>query len=265
MSTFKGRTALITGASKGLGAAFARALARQGADLVLVARSAGALEKLAARLSGEFGVKCFVLPADLAAPDAATRIEQELDRLGVTVDLLVNNAGLGLSGRFLSHDVTAEQASVQVNVQSLIGLSHVLGAKMVERGHGGIINVASNAAFQSLPLMAVYAATKAFVLSFSEALRHELAGHGVRVMASCPGPTATNFFEGTTTTMKAAQFDTADMVAARSLQAFEKGKAVAYPGRFSVRAATWVPRFLPRGLMVRLAGSATEGMGLAAA
>jgi short-subunit dehydrogenase len=264
MFTFKGRTALVTGASKGLGAAFARALAQRGANLVLVARSTGALETLADQLSSEFGISCVALSADLGAPEAAARIAQELDRRGLTIDLLVNNAGLGLSGRFLSHDITAEQASVRVNVQSLIGLSHILGSKMVERGGGGIINVASNAAFQSLPLMAVYAATKAFVLSFSEALRHELSALGVQVMASCPGPTATNFFETTTTTMRPAKFDTADIVATRSLQAFEKGKAVAYPGRFSVRAATWVPRFLPRGLMVRLAGSNTKAMGLAA-
>ena len=207
MSKYKGRTALVTGASKGLGAAFAEALARRGSDLILVARSAGALEVLAHRLTAQFGVTCTVMTSDLRAPDAAAKLVSGLDERGISVDLLVNNAGLGLSGPFLSHDIAAEQASVQVNILALIGLSHLVGAKMSERGTGGIINIASNAAFQSLPFMAVYAASKAFVLSFTEALRYELAGDGVPVMVACPGPTATHFFDGVRTTMKASNFD----------------------------------------------------------
>ena len=133
---------------------------------------------------------------------------------------------------------------------------------MAARGRGGIINIASNSAFQPLPYMATYAASKAFVLHFGEALQHELSPKGVRVMTACPGPTATSFFEGTPTTMSDRSFDTAEMVVRSILRAFDQGKAVAYPGRASVRIATWLPRLLPRSLIVRLAAMATEKMGL---
>jgi short-subunit dehydrogenase len=178
------------------------------------------------------------------------------------VDLLINNAGLGLSGHFLDHDHSKELASIQVNVQALVGLSHRFGKVMATRGRGGIINIASNSAFQPLPYMATYAASKAFVLHFGEALQHELSPAGVRVTTACPGPTTTSFFEGTPTTMSDRSFDTAEMVVRSILRAFDQGKAVAYPGRASVRIATWLPRLLPRRLIVRLAAMATEKMGL---
>ena len=136
---------------------------------------------------------------------------------------------------------------------------------MSARGRGGIINIASNSAFQPLPYMATYAASKAFVLQFGEALQHELSPRGVRVMTACPGPTATSFFEGTPTTMSDRSFDTPEMVVRSILRAFDQGKAVAYPGRPSVRFATWLPRLLPRSLIVRLAAMATGKMGLAKA
>jgi short-subunit dehydrogenase len=263
MFAYKGSTALITGASKGLGAAFAKELAGRGMDLVLVARSIDALQDIAVSLRAEYGVKCVVLQSDLAAVDAVERIVAELARLDVKVDLLVNNAGLGLTGDFLSHDLTEELAGIQVNVQALVGLSHALGAKMVSRGSGGIINLASNAAFQPLPYMATYAAAKAFVLHFSEALSFELKGRGVQVMAVCPGPTATSFFDGVSTAMKDSTFDSAELVVRRSLRSFDREKSVAYPGRFSVRVATGLPRLLPRSVVVSAAASASGKMGLA--
>jgi uncharacterized protein len=131
---------------------------------------------LADSLGAQYGVSCVVLQADLAASDAVKQIVTELERPDLKTDLLINNAGLGLTGDFLSHDLAEELASIQVNVQALVGLSHALGAKMVSRGTGGIINLASNAAFQPLPHMATYAASKAFVLHFSEALKFELKG-----------------------------------------------------------------------------------------
>jgi short-subunit dehydrogenase len=262
MFVYKGATALITGASKGLGTAFATALAARGANVVLVARSTEKLATLAQSLASRYGVACIALSIDLTAPHAAQRVEQELDARGLAVDLLVNNAGLGHSGAFLSHDIQAEQTSIQLNVQALVGLSHALGSRMARAKRGGIINIASNASFQPLPYMAVYAATKAFVLSFSEAIRHELAGDGVQVTAACPGPTATSFFEGTQTRMKDKDFDAAESVVERTLTAFDKGKSVSYPGRFSVRVATLLPRFFPRNMVVRIAGAATRGMGL---
>jgi len=262
MFVYKGRTALITGASKGLGTAFAKALAARGANVVLVARSTEKLDGLAQSLASQYDVQCIALSIDLTAPNAAQLVERELDARGLVVDLLVNNAGLGHSGAFLSHDVLAEQASIQLNIQALVGLAHVLGSRMAAAKRGGIINIASNASFQPVPYMAVYAATKAFVLSFSEALRYELANDGVQVMASCPGPTATSFFEGTKTGMKGKDFDTAESVVERTLVAFDKGKAVTYPGRFSVRVATMLPRFFPRKTVVQLSGAATRGMGI---
>jgi len=262
MFTYEGSRALITGASKGLGTTFAEELARRGADLVLIARSKDALQAVAARLTAQYGVKCYVIAADLADPKTIDDIHAELTERGLPVDLLINNAGLGLSGGFLDHDHAKEQASIQVNVQALVGLSHRFGKAMAARGRGGIINIASNSAFQPLPYMATYAASKAFVLHFGEALQHELSHTGVRVMTACPGPTATSFFEGTPTTMSDRSFDTPEMVVREILRAFDQGKAVAYPGRPSVRFATWLPRLLPRSLVVRLAAMATGKMGL---
>src|SRR5580700_4350195 len=159
MFAYRDSTAMITGASKGLGAAFAKELAGRGMNLVLVARSIDTLQDLADSLGAQYGVRCVVLQADLATSDAVKRI---------------------VTGDFLSHDLAKELASIQLNVQALVGLSHALGAKMVSRGTGGIINLASNSAFQPLPHMATYAAAKAFVLHFSEALKFELKGRGVQ-------------------------------------------------------------------------------------
>src|SRR5712671_5585947 len=217
MFNYRGSTALVTGASKGIGQAFAEHLAARGMNLVLVARSLDALERLAKRLSDKYGGKYVALKADLADPDITNWIATELERRGIQVDLLVNNAGLGLSGSFLSHEPKQKQAEIQVNVQSLVSLTYVFGRGMKDRRKGGIINIASNASFQPLPAMATYAATKAFVLHFSEALNYELAGHGVHVMAVCPGPTATSFFDGTTTKLSSKDLDTSESVVQKSL------------------------------------------------
>jgi short-subunit dehydrogenase len=162
---------------------------------------------------------------------------------GFAVDSFI--APRALIGDFLSHDRAAELASIQVNVQALVGLSHALGAKMVSQGMGGIINLASNAAFQPLPYMATYAAAKAFVLHFSEALKIELKRRNVQVMAVCPGPTETSSSERVSTKMKGVAFDRAEMVVGRTLRSFDQKKSVAYPGPFSVRVATWLHRLLP--------------------
>jgi uncharacterized protein len=262
MFVYRGSTALITGASKGLGKVFAETLAARGMNLVLVARSGDALRALAESLVATYGVECVPLNADLARPDAAIQIGEELEHRGIQVDLLVNNAGLGLTGSFLSHDLTKEQSEIQVNVQAVVALSHLFGSGMAKRGRGGIINLASNASFQPLPYMTTYAATKAFVLSFSEALQYELAGTGVHVMAACPGPTATSFFDGVSTDVSPKDMDSSESVVQKTLKAFDRRKAVAYPGRTSVRAATWLPRLLPRALVVRIAAMASGKMGL---
>ncbi len=262
MFVYRGSTALVTGASKGLGEVFADALAARAMNLVLVARSVAALRGLADRLTAKYDVQCVALNADLADSDAVSQIEAELERQGIEIDLLINNAGLGLTGSFLSHEITKEQSAIQVNVQALVALTHQFGGGMAIRGRGGIINLSSNSAFQPLPHMATYAAAKAFVLHFSEALQYELKDRGVRVMAACPGPTATSFFDGTATALSARDMDSSEVVVREILRAFDRGKAVAYPGRLSVRAATWLPRLLPRSLIVRIAAMATEKMGL---
>jgi short-subunit dehydrogenase len=262
MFVYSGSTALVTGASKGLGEVFADALAARAMNLVLVARSVAALQGLAERLTAKYDVRCVALNADLADPNDVSQIGPELERRGIQIDLLINNAGLGLTGSFLAHDITKEQAAIQVNVQALVALTHQFGRSMAIRGRGGIINLSSNSAFQPLPHMATYAAAKAFVLYFSEAVQHELKDRGVRVMAACPGPTATSFFDGTETALSAKDMDSSEMVIREILRAFDRGNAVAYPGRLSVRAATWLPRLLPRSLIVRIAAMATEKMGL---
>jgi short-subunit dehydrogenase len=262
MIVYRGSTALVTGASKGLGEAFAEALSARGLNLVLVARSVEALRTLAKRLTATYGVQCLPFKADLSDPSAANQIGEELERQGIRIDLLINNAGLGLTGDFLSHDIGEEQAAIQVNVQALVALTHLFGSAMAIRGDGGIINIASNSAFQPLPHMATYAAAKAFVLHFSEALQHELKIRGVRVMAACPGPTAISFFDGTSTALSEKDMDSSEAVVQKILEAFDRGKAVAYPGRMIVRAATWLPRLLPRTLITRLAATATTNMGL---
>jgi short-subunit dehydrogenase len=261
MFNYQGSTALVTGASKGIGEVFAEHLATRGMNLVLVARSLDALEGLAKRLSDQYGVQCVALNAD-ADPDATNRIAAELERRGIQVDLLVNNAGLGLSGSFLSHEPKQEQTGIQVNVQALVSVTHLFGKGMKERRKGGIINIASNASFQPLPAMATYAATKAFVLHFSEALSYELASDGIHVMAACPGPTATNFFAGTTTNLSAKDMDSSESVVKKTLDAFDRGKSVAYPTRMSVRLGMMLPRFLPRSLVTKIAAMATRDMGL---
>jgi len=260
--TYRGSYALVTGASKGLGKVFAEVLASRGMNVALVARSNDVLTAYAKSLSEKYGIRAVAIGADLASPRAPFDIQIELARQHIEIDLLINNAGFGLGGSFLSPALKQEETQIQVNVQALIALTHIFGRSMAARGRGGIINLASNSSFQPLPYMAGYAATKAFVLYFSEAIQHELAAKGVHVMAACPGPTATSFFDGTSTNMSSRDFDSSLSVVEKTLASFDRGKSVAYPGRASVRVATWLSRFLPRSLVVRIAALATGKMGL---
>ncbi|GEB50995.1 SDR family NAD(P)-dependent oxidoreductase [Streptomyces cacaoi] len=261
MGVWSGITALVTGASKGIGEAYARELARRGAHLVLVARSGEALERIAEEIRAEHGVEVDTLALDLSADDGVPRLVAELDRRGHAVDLLINNAGAGAVGPFLDSAVERHVASVELNVVALMRLSHVLGGRMAARGSGGIVNIASTAAFQPMPYQATYAASKAFVLSFTEAFAAELRGSGVRVMAAHPGATATGFFDDTTVTMNPALADPPARVAARTLDAYAKGAVNAYPGRPLMRVTTWTARFLPRSAVTRLAGRLNKALG----
>ena len=186
-------TVLVTGASSGIGLELARCFAADGCRLVLVARKGNALEALATDLRKAHKIQAQVITADLAHPEAPTRLLAHLQSAGLKVDVLVNNAAFGAQGKFVELPLGRQLEMLQVNITSLTHLTGLLLPGMVERRRGGILNVASTAAFQPGPGMAVYYATKAYVLSFSEALAEELAGTGVTVTAVCPGPTATNF------------------------------------------------------------------------
>jgi short-subunit dehydrogenase len=192
MPTHRG-TALVTGASLGIGRELARVFAENGHPLVLSARSEDKLRELARELETRHGVRVDVVPADLGDPATPKRLFDEVAEKNLRIDYLVNNAGFGTTGPFLETDLGREMEMVRLNVAALTELSHRFGRGMAERRSGGILNIASTAAFQPGPNMAVYYATKAYVLSFSEALAEELRASGVRVAAYCPGPVDTEF------------------------------------------------------------------------
>lgn len=260
---YRGTTTLVTGATRGIGTAYATELARRGSDLVLVARSATALDELATRLGTAHDVAVTTTAADLTDRDQVAALVRDLD--GTPIDLLVNNAGMGPAGPFLERPLAPNQTAVDLNVSALMTLTYALGGPMVERGRGGIINVASTAAFQPMPYQASYAATKAFVLSFTEAVAEELRGTGVHVMAAHPGGTDTAFFDGTTHSMDPRLVDSPADVARRTLDDFARGRSASYPGRRLNRIGSWAHRFLPRTTTARLTGRVNRTLGLDAA
>jgi|GEM_PF-195452 len=188
------KTALITGASTGIGATFAEVLAKRGYALILVARSRDKLDALAARLSAETGCKAVVIATDLVLPNSGAALAQKVASLQLNVDLLVNNAGFGSAGAFARQSPERDAQMIALNCATVVDLAHAFLPAMLERGSGGILNVASVGAFQPLPYMTIYGATKAFVLSFTEGLWAEMRGTGVKVSALCPGPVDTPFF-----------------------------------------------------------------------
>lgn len=185
--------ALVTGASSGIGAAFARALRARGEKTVLVARRADRLGELVRELGGEEWAIAW--PADLAVEGAAGRLRDGVAARGIGVDVLVNNAGRGHTAPFAEQRPEVLRAMLELNVRAVVELTRAFLPEMLERGRGRIVNVASNAAFQPVPFLSVYAASKAFVLSFTEGLAEEVRGRGIRVQALCPGPTQTEFFD----------------------------------------------------------------------
>ena len=260
MSSFSGRTALVTGASKGLGEALARELAARGSHLVLVARSADALGRLADELRANHGIRTEAVVADLAAPEGPGEVVAALRERGTEVDLLVNNAGSGAVGPFFGGPFDPNRRSVDLNVTGLMALTHDIGSRMLERGSGGILNIASSAAFQPMPYQASYGATKAFVLSFTEAVAEELRTSDVRVMAAHPGATDTGFFDGTAATMSSKAISP-QRVARRILEDYSRGRSLSFPGRVSDRVLTFLPRLLPRWTTARLAGDYNRRIG----
>lgn len=248
-------TALITGASSGIGAAYARQLAAQGCTLILVARSAERLHEIAAQVKAQHGCRAEVIVADLSEGGAGQVLSEAVHARGLAVDLLINNAGFGTVGAFAQQDAVRERDEIAVNVAAVVDITHAFLPAMLERGYGAVVNVASLAAMQPLPYMSVYAASKAFVLSFSSGLWGEVYQRGVHVMAVCPGPVDTHFFDATGSSglrdsVPQGMMLSADAVVAGSLKALRRKRMVYVPGVGNRAAAFGVP-FIPRKLLAR--------------
>ena len=249
--------ALVTGASSGLGALFAEALAREKRDLLLVARRRDRLEALAQRLRDAHAVAVDVVASDLAAPGAAAALFEEAERRGLTVGALINNAGFGARGSFGALDRAMQAGMIDLNCRALVELCHLALPAMIARGRGAILNVASTAAFQPGPWMAVYYASKAFVLSFSEALHEEVRGKGVHVVALCPGATRTEFADvaGMTDSALFRRFAGGpEDVVRDGLAALRRNQAVKVSGALNAVMAESI-RVTPRAVARRLAGA----------
>ena len=252
------RTAVITGASSGIGHDLAQLFAQDDYDLVLVARSEERLRAIAQALHGRYGINAQVVVADLAKPNAAQEV---FDAIDADVDVLVNNAGYGLGGPFAETDLRKELDMIQVNIVALTQLTKLFLAPMIARKSGRILNVASTAAFQPGPLMAVYYATKAYVLSFSEAIAEELSGSGVTVTALCPGPTETGFAAAAEVS-NARLFNVAKPMASMQVarigyQAMNRGRRVVVAGMKNKLLAQSV-RISPRRVVTKVTRALQE-------
>jgi uncharacterized protein len=242
---------LITGASAGLGAEFARQCAARGEELALVARRRDRMEALAAEIGG----KIHIFEADLAREGAAASLIAELAAEGLSVGTLINNAGFGLGGRFADRPLGRLSEMIDLNVRTLTELCHLVLPGMRAAGKGAILNVASTAAFQPGPNMAVYYATKAYVLSFTEALHHELKDTGIKVSALCPGPTTSEFSDvadSHSPTLERMKMPAAPVVEA-GLDGLDRNQAVVIPG-FRNKVGAQLSRVLTRAAMRRIIG-----------
>ena len=250
-------TALVTGASSGIGLELAKLLAGGGYDLVLVARRVQRLEELGRELAQRHGIRWRAIGADLADPAAPAAVFGQLEAASVAVDVVVNDAGFGALGRFARLDPETARRMLQVNVAALTQLTRLFLPGMLARGRGRILNVASTAGFVPGPLMAVYYATKAYVISFSEALAEELRGSGVTVTVLCPGPTTGTEFQavariGTARLFRLPGVLEAGTVARAGYRGLMAGKRMVVPG-FLNRLLPLVVRFSPRGMVARVA------------
>jgi len=254
------RTALVTGASSGIGEALAHAFAREGCQLVLVARSAAKLQALSRALATEHGVKAWVAPCDLARPEAAGELATAMRRARRPIDILVNNAGVLAHGAFVGLPAERHREMIELNVLALTQLLAQFLPPMVKRGHGRVLNVASIASFQPVPSLATYAATKAYVLSLTESLAEELRGSGVTVTALCPGITATHMLTDVQrrsrelSRLPAFLVGSAAEVAAEGVAACLAGEVIRVPGALN-QAAVLAGRGTPRWLLRVLSGT----------
>jgi short-subunit dehydrogenase len=258
MKLTRGMTALVTGASSGIGEAIARRLARAGVDVVLVARSEDKLQALAARLADEHGVRATALVADLGKPGCGQVLRRSTEARGITIDVLVNNAGVGAYGEFETADAEADQAMIALNTGAVVDVTHAYLPGMLQRRRGAVMNVASAVAFQPGPYMAVYAATKAFVLSFSEALWVECRERGVHVTALCPGAVETPFIDalGDATVRRTGAFSSTlrpEHVAEQAIRALhQEGPTRIVGTKYWLLAQA--DRLAPRSVVARISG-----------
>jgi short-subunit dehydrogenase len=250
-----GRTVLVTGASMGIGVDLAECFAKDGYDLILAARSEAALRDVAARLSATYGVKASVFSVDLAERGGGNRLAEAIKAAGLGVDVLVNNAGFGKAGAFAGSAAELQLGMIDLNDRALVELTHIYWPQMLAQKRGGILNVASMGAFVPGPLMAVYYASKAFVLSFSEALWEEARDTGVHVSCLCPGATKSKFREragtGATRFGKTAAVMESMPVAEAGYAGFVKHQRIVITGKGNHRTARMVP-FLPRTMVLKM-------------
>jgi uncharacterized protein len=254
---FKNKTILVTGASSGIGEAFCRQFAALGANLVMTARRGEAMNALAAELRSKHGTRIHIVTADLARETGAREVISFLHDEGLTVDVLINNAGFGHFGEFIDGEATMFRDMIGVNITSLVDLTRLLLPGMVSRGQGGILNVASMAGSGPVPNSAVYAATKAFVIRFSEALWYECRGTGVHVSVLCPGPVDTAFFDaagGKPSKTLMRSVETADQVVKTGIEALRRNKRKR-PTTLALRLVDKLSRITPVWLTLAVAGA----------
>jgi len=253
ISDFKGLTVLITGASFGIGEAFAYYLASLGANLVLTARSADKLKLIACELKQKYAISVQVFPADLSESAAPWQIFDQIKAAGLNVDVLINNAGFGKWAYFHAVDIESYQQMLTVNINALVRLTYLVLPDMLARGKGGVINVASTAAFQPVPYIAVYSASKSFVLNFTEALAGEYTEKGLNFLALCPGSTDTNFMKVANPEIDTSDenFATPEDVVRSGISAFVKGRKYHVPGVMNYLLSL-LPRIFPRAVAIRV-------------
>ncbi len=253
------KTALITGASSGIGETFAQELAQKNHNLILVARSQDKLDLLAANLTSKYQVQTEVIVQDLTEPSAGKTVFDLVRAKEMTVDMLINNAGFGDYGTFSDRPLEKQMAMIQLNIAAVVELTGLFLPLMQQRGNGAIINVASIAGFQPIPYMSVYAASKAFILNFSEALWAENKDTGVNILVACPGPTESQFYDradfpNSATGLNGMTMASAEKVVRETLQALEKGQSTAVVGGFANQLIVNLPRLVPRDLLVSVVG-----------
>jgi uncharacterized protein len=252
-------TALITGASSGIGETFARELAAKKTDLILVARSQDKLDQLATELSSKYQIKTSVIVQDLTKAQAGRLVFDRVQGQNLTVDLLINNAGLGDYGAFGDRPLSKQMAMVQLNISAVVELTGLFLPLMQQKKAGAIINVSSIAGFQPIPYMSVYAATKAFILNFSEALWAENKDLGVKILAVCPGPTESEFYDradfpDSATGLNGMTMASAEKVVKESLKALDKAQSTLVAGGFANQIIVNLPRLVPRDFLVDIVG-----------